>query len=126
LEVWSDISIDFVEGFPRAGGKTVVLTVVDRFSRYANFIAIRHPYTAASVAKAFFDDIICLHRLHYSIVSDRDTIFTSLFWTELFKLASVKLNMSSAFHPQSDGQSEVVNRVITMYLRCLAGDRPKS
>jgi transposase InsO family protein len=126
LEVWSDISIDFVEGFPRAGGKTVVLTVVDRFSRYANFIAIRHPYTTASVAKAFFDDIICLHRLHYSIVSDRDTIFTSLFWTELFKLASVKLNMSSAFHPQSDGQSEVVNRVITMYLRCLAGDRPKS
>jgi hypothetical protein len=44
----------------------------------------------------------------------------------LFKLAGVKLNMSSAFHPQPDGQSEVVNRVITMYLRCLAGDRPKS
>lgn len=125
-EVWSDISMDFVEGFPRAGGKTVVLTMVDRFSKYAHFIAIRHPYTASSVARAFFDDIVRLHGLPCSIVSDHDTIFTSLFWTELFKLAGVKLNMSSAFHPQSDGQSEVVNRVITMYLRCLAGDRLKS
>lgn len=118
--------MDFVEGFPRAGGKTVVLTMVDRFSKYAHFIAIRHPYTASSVTRAFFDDIVRLHGLPCSIVSDHDTIFTSLFWTELFKLVGVKLNMSSAFHPQSDGQSEVVNRVITMYLRCLAGDRLKS
>jgi hypothetical protein len=59
-------------------------------------------------------------------VSDRDSVFTSSFWTKLFKLAGVKLQMSSAFHPQSDDQSEVVNRVITMYLRCLPGDRPKS
>ena len=59
-------------------------------------------------------------------MSDRDTVFTSSFWSELFKLAGVNLHMSSAFHPQSDGQSEVVNRVITMYLRCLAGDRPRS
>jgi hypothetical protein len=52
-------------------------------------------------------------------------VFTSGFWAELFSLSRVKLNMSSAFHPQSDGQSEVVNRVILMYLRCLVGDRPK-
>jgi hypothetical protein len=53
-------------------------------------------------------------------------MFTSSFWIELFKLAGVKLQMSSAFHPQSDGQSEVVNHVIMMYLHCLVGDRPKS
>jgi len=125
-EVWSDISMDFIEAFPKVGGKSVVLTVVDRFSKYAHFIPLGHPYSAASVARAFFDDIVRLHGFPCSIVSDRDTVFTSAFWRELFRLAGVKLNMSSAFHPQSDGQSEVVNRIITMYLRCLAGDRPRS
>ena len=124
-EVWSDISMDFIEGFPKVGDKSVILTVIDRFSKFAHFIALGHPYTAASVAKAFFDNIVRLHGLPCSIVSDRDTIFTSTFWSELFQLAGVKLHMSSAFHPQSDGQSEVVNRIITMYLRCLAGDRPR-
>jgi hypothetical protein len=81
---------------------------------------------AASVAKAFFDEIVKLHGLPCSIVSDCDTVFTSLFWTELFSMVGVKLQMSSAFHPQSDGQLKVVNRIITMYLRYLAGDRPKS
>lgn len=118
--------MDFIEGFPRIADKSVILTVVDRFSKFAHFIPLCHPYTAASVAKAFLDEIVRLHGLPCSIVSDRDTIFTSLFWTELFQLAGVKLHMNSAFHPQSDGQFEVVNRTITMYLRCLAGDRPKA
>lgn len=118
--------MDFIEGFPRVGGKLVVLTVVDRFSKMAHFIPLGHPYTAASVAKTFFDSIVRLHGFPCSIVSDHDTMFMSTFWTELFTLAGVKLKMSSAFHPQTDGQSEVVNRIITMYLRCLAGDRPRS
>jgi hypothetical protein len=102
------------------------LTVVDRFSKYTHFIALGHPYSATSVAKAFFEGIVRLHGFPYSIVSDRDVVFTSTFWDELFCLSRVQLNMSSAFHPQSDGQSEVVNRVILMYLRCLAGDRLKT
>ena len=118
--------MDFIEAFPEVGGKSVVLTVVDRFSKYAHFIPLGHPYSAASVAPAFFDGIVRLHGFPCSIVSDCDTVFTSAFWRELFRLAGVKLNMSSAFHPQSDGQSEVVNRIITMYLRCLVGDRPRS
>lgn len=125
-EVWCDISMDFIEAFPKVGGKSVLLTVVDRFSKYAHFIPLGHPYTAAAVARAFFDTIVRLHGIPSSIVSDRDTVFTSAFWRELFRLAGVTLNMSSAFHPQSDGQSEIVNRVITMYLRCLDGDRPRS
>jgi transposase InsO family protein len=124
--IWSDISMDFVEGFPKVGGKSVILTVVDRFSKMAHFLPLGHPYTAASVAKAFFDGIVWLHGLPCSIVSDRDTVFTSAFWTKLFRLAGVKLHMSSTFHPQSNGQSEVVNRIIIMYLRCLAGDRPRT
>jgi hypothetical protein len=57
-QVWVDISIDFIEGLPKVAGKSVILTVVDRFSKYAHFIALGHPYTAASVARAFFDGIV--------------------------------------------------------------------
>jgi hypothetical protein len=92
----------------------------------AHFISLSHPYSASSVAKAFFDSIIRLHRIPSSIVSDRDPVFTSKFWEELFQLADVKLLLSSVFHPQTDGQSEVTNRIIAMYLRCLTGDRPRS
>jgi hypothetical protein len=59
------------------------------------------------------------------MVSDRDVVFTSKFWRELMRLMGTNLHMTSAFHPQSDGQSESANRVITMYLRCLTGDRPR-
>jgi hypothetical protein len=118
--------MDFIEGFPKVGGKSVILTVVDIFLKFAHFIRLSHPYSAVTVAKAFFDNIVRLHGMPCSIVSDRDSVFTSTFWKELFQLADVKLLLSSAFHPQTDGQSEVINRTIVMYLRCLAGDRPCS
>ncbi|WVZ58041.1 hypothetical protein U9M48_008353 [Paspalum notatum var. saurae] len=123
--VWSDFFMDFVEGLPKVGGKSVILTVVDRFSKYAHFIALRHPYSAETVAAVFFSEIVRLHGLPTSIVSDRDPVFTSTFWSTLFKLLGIKLHMSSAFHPQSNGQTEAVNKMIGMYLRCLTGDRPR-
>lgn len=89
--------MDFIEAFPKVGGKSVVLTVVDRFSKYGHFIPLGHPYIAASVARAFFDIIVRLHGIPCSIVSHRDTVFTSVFWKELFRLSGVQLNMSSAF-----------------------------
>jgi hypothetical protein len=78
--------MDFVEGFPKVGGggKSVILTVVDRFSKFAHFIPLGHPYSVASVARAFFVDIVRLHGLPCSIVSDQDVVFISNFWTELF------------------------------------------
>ena len=118
--------MDFMEGLPRVQGKSVILTVVDRFSKQAHFLPLSHPYTAASVAGVFFEGIVRLHGFPVSIVSDRDPVFTGHVWRDLFKLAGVKLKMSTAFHPQTDGQSEVVNRTIAMYLRCLTGDRPRS
>lgn len=118
--------MDFIEVFPKVGGKSVVLAVVDGFSKFAHLIALGHPYSAASMARAFFDNIVRLRGFPCSIVSDRDTVFTSMLWKELFRLAGIKLHMSFAFHPQSDGQSKVVNRIITMYLRCLEGDRPRT
>jgi hypothetical protein len=83
-QVWSDISMDFIEGFPKRGGKSVILTVIDRFSKYAHFIPLSHPYSSSSVAKVFFDNVVRLHGIPCSIVSDRDQIFTSNFWTYLF------------------------------------------
>ncbi|SPT16744.1 unnamed protein product [Triticum aestivum] len=125
-QVWADISMDFIVGLPKVGGKSVILTVVDRFSKYAHFIALGHPYTAASVARAFFEGIVRLHRFPSSIVSDRDPVFTSHVWRDLFRMGGVQLRLSTAFHPQTDGQSEVVNKVIAMYLRCITGDRPRA
>jgi len=121
-QVWADISMDFIEGLPKVGGKSVILTVVDRFSKYAHFIPLDHPYTAVSVARAFFDGIVRLHGFPTQIVSDRDPVFTGHVWRDLFKMAGVTLRMSTAFHPQTDGQSEVVNKVIAMYLHCVTRD----
>jgi hypothetical protein len=76
-QVWADISMDFIEGLPKVGGKSIILTVVDRFSKYAHFIALGHPYTTASVARAFFDGIVRLHGFPSSIVSDRSCVHGS-------------------------------------------------
>ena len=118
--------MDFIEGLPKVGSKSVILTVVDRFSKYAHFIALGHPYTATSVTRAFFDGIVRLHGFLSSIVSDRDPVFTGNVWCDLFRCAGIKLRLSTAFHPQTDGQSEVVNKVIAMYFRCITGDRPRA
>ena len=123
--VWTDVALDFVEALPRVRGKSVILTVVDRFSKYCHFIPLAHPYSAESVAQAFFAEIVRLHGVPQSLVSDRDVVFTSKFWKEIMRLMGTSLHMTSAFHPQSDGQSESANRVIIMYLRCLTSDRPR-
>jgi hypothetical protein len=77
------------------------------------------------VAKLFLDSVYKLHGLPQSIVSNRDKIFTSLFWRELFRLAHVQLRLSSAYHPQSDGQSERVNQCMETFLRCFVNVCPK-
>jgi hypothetical protein len=117
--------MDFVEALPKVGGKSIILTVVDRLSKYAHFIPLGHPYTAELVARVFFSEVVRLHGIPVSIVSDRDPVFTSAFWKALFAASGSKLLMSSAFHPQTDGQTEAVNKAIGMYLCCMTGDRPR-
>ena len=122
--IWSDLSMDFIEGLPRSKGKEVILVIVDRLSKYAHFIALCHPYSATLVAQLFFNIIFKVHGMPTSIVSDHDQIFISQFWEELFKLQGVDLKKSIAYHLQTDGQTEVVNRCLETYLRCMTGKNP--
>jgi hypothetical protein len=86
--VWTDIAFDFVEALPRVKGKSVILTVVDRFNKYCHFIPLAHPYSDESVTQAFFAGIVRLHGVPQSMVSDRNSVFTSTFWQELMCLVA--------------------------------------
>ena len=91
--------MDFIEGLPKVCEKSVILMVVDCFSRYARFIVLSHRYSTASVSRAFFNTIVWLHGFPTSIISDRDSVFTSHMWREIFKLAGIQLCFSTVFHP---------------------------
>ena len=91
--------MDFVEGLPRAGNVNCILVVVNSFTKYGHFLPLLHPFTAPVVAKLFLNNVYRLHGLPTAIISDRDRIFTSHFWRELFRLADVSLQMSSSYHP---------------------------
>jgi hypothetical protein len=96
---WTDITMNLVEAFPKSNGYTVILVIVNRFTKYSHFIPLKHPFTALVVAQAFFLNVVRLHGRPQSIVSDRDKIFTSSFWNELFKLWNTKSHLGIAYHP---------------------------
>lgn len=97
---------------------------MDKLTNYVHFIPISHPFTIAKVASLYMQYVFKLHGMPATIVSDRDTTFTSLFWSELFRLQGTTLAMSTAYHPQFNGQTEIVNKSFKQYLRTFTADRP--
>ncbi|CAM8993085.1 unnamed protein product [Rhodiola kirilowii] len=110
--------MDFITHLPSSKGFTAIMVVVDRMSKYAHFTSLKPGFTAESIAALFVRDIARLHGLPSSIISDRDPLFMSRFWREFFTLQQTNLATGSAYHPQTDGQTEIVNRALEDYLRC--------
>jgi len=115
---WEQISMDFIVQLPKTNsGKDAITVFVDRLSKQTHFVASRTTDTAPDVAKIFFDNIFRLHGLPRVIICDRDPKFTSNFWQSLFKTLGTKIALSTAFHPQTDGQTERMNQTLEQMLR---------
>lgn len=124
--VWSEVTMDFIDGLPKLDGFTFIFMVPVRLSKYAHFVPLKHPYTALSVATVFLREVVRLHGIPESIVSDHEKVFLNLFWRELFRLQGTQLKRITAYHLQTDGQSEVVYHCLETYLRCFVSTTPKN
>ena len=115
---WERITMDFVTGLPKTQrGHDAIWVIVDRLTKSAHFIATNNTYSLERYARLFVDEIVRLHGAPVSIVSDRDPRFTSRFWPKLQDAMGTKLHFSTAFHPQTDGQSERTIQTLEDMLR---------
>ena len=96
---WEVISLDFVEGLLLSEAANAILVVVEKFSKFAHFIPLKHPFLAASVARLFMDHIFKVHGMPMAIIFYRDRVFTSRLWQLLFRLVGTELRMSTTYHP---------------------------
>ena len=120
---WDHITMDFVIGFPTTRNRNdVVWVIVDRLTKSAHFLAIKKTDGVDRIVSKYIDEIVRLHGVPSSIVSDRDPRFTSHFWQAFQKALGTRVNMSTAYHPQTDGQSERTIRTLEDMLRACVLD----
>jgi transposase InsO family protein len=115
---WTHISTDFITDLPESKGATMRLVVVDCFMKMAHFIPVKKK-DSLTVARAYLENVWKYHGFPEDVVSDRDGTFTGQFFTDLYNYLRVKRSMSTAYHPQTDGQTERMNQIIVSYLRSL-------
>ena len=107
---WDKLGMDFITVLPRTrSGYDSIWVVVDHLTKVAHFIPVKTTYTSAKLAKIYMTRIVCLHGVPRTIVSDRGTQFTSKFWNQLHQTLGTRLEFSTAFHTQTDGQTKRVN-----------------
>jgi hypothetical protein len=124
---WESISMDFLGGLPMTRqGNDYLFVVVDRFSKMVVLMPCKKTITSDGAARLFFENVWKLFGLPNSIISDRDSRFLSKFWCALWAMMDTKLKRSTAFHPQTDGQTEVVNRTVVHLLRGYNARHPKT
>jgi hypothetical protein len=114
---WDSIGMDFITTLPSSKGYTSIWVIIDRFTKMAHFIPIKKGMKNKELFMLFLKEVWRLHGLPSSIISDRDSRFTAKEWDSLMEHLDVKLKMSTAFHPETDGQTERLNQVIEAYLR---------
>jgi hypothetical protein len=115
---WEEIGMDFVIGLPwTQKGNDSIWVIIDRLTKVAHFIPVKTTFRGATLAQIYLKEIVRLHGIPRKIVSDRGTQFTSKFWMSLHQALGTKLDFSTAYHPQSDGQIERVNKVLEDLLR---------
>ncbi|WVZ84782.1 hypothetical protein U9M48_031771 [Paspalum notatum var. saurae] len=118
---WEEISMDFIVGLPRTQkGYNSIWVVVDRLTKVAHFIPVNTTYSGARLAELYISRIVCLHGVPKRIISDRGSQFTSRFWEQLHDSLDSKLRISTAYHPQTDGQTERTNQILEDMLRACA------
>ncbi|WVZ64073.1 hypothetical protein U9M48_013643 [Paspalum notatum var. saurae] len=118
---WEEISMDFIVGLPRTQkGYNSIWVVVDRLTKVAHFIPVNTTYPGARLAELYISRIVCLHGVPKRIISDRGSQFTSRFWEQLHDSLDSKLRFSTAYHPQTDGQTERTNQILEDMLRACA------
>ena len=125
-QAWESMSMDFVEALPKLEVKNCIFVVVDRFTKFSHFLSLTYPYTAQKVARILLDQVVEMHSVPKMIVSDREKIFTSLMQQALWKALGSKLNLSTVYHLQTDGETKRVNQRLKTYLRCLCFENPRS
>jgi transposase InsO family protein len=122
---WEVITMDFITGLPRMNKKNdSIMVVVETLTKDSHFVPVKTTHTMTNIAEIFTKEIDRLHGIPRKIVSDRDTKFTLNFWRGLFKGFGTNLNFITSYHPQTDGKTERVNRIIEDTLRMYVMDKP--